>query len=61
MDLNVSFDLDRFVSGLSGNAGLLNVLDEEPPFVSYRYYDRYDSSTANSRGRFFFVSLKHAF
>jgi iron complex outermembrane receptor protein len=61
LDLTAGFDLGHWARGLSGNAGLLNVLDEEPPFVSYRYYDRYDSSTANSRGRYLFVSMKYAF
>ncbi len=62
VDLSVSGDLERVMQGLTAQLGLLNIFDKEPPFVNWeRFGKRYDSSTANSLGRYAFVSLKYAF
>lgn len=64
-DLNVAYDLTGAAPGLKVNGGILNLLDEEPPFVNawgrINGYRKYDPATANALGRFYFVGLKYAF
>lgn len=61
VDLNFGYDFGRRIEGLSMRAGLINVFDEEPPFSNWwRWSTRYDRSTANSLGRYLFVSFEYA-
>jgi hypothetical protein len=62
-DANLDYDLSRFVPRLQMSVGLLNITDEEPPFVeAYRnLFVIYDTGLSNSLGRLGFVSLKYRF
>ena len=62
-DLNFSVDLEESVKGLTMNAGILNVFDEEPPYVAgYRnLFVVYDPALSNSLGRAGFLGLKYQF
>ncbi len=62
VDFNFGYDFEKVLPGLTAQLGLLNAFDEEPPFVNWwRWGKRYDSSTANSLGRFAFVSMNYKF
>jgi outer membrane receptor protein involved in Fe transport len=41
--------------------GLNNVFGEEPPFVAAAFENGYDESTANIKGRTWYVALKKRF
>jgi outer membrane receptor protein involved in Fe transport len=41
--------------------GINNLLDEQPPFVAAAIENGYDESTANIRGRVWYVALKKRF
>jgi iron complex outermembrane receptor protein len=41
--------------------GMNNVFDEQPPFVAAAFEEGYDESTANAKGRTWYVSLKKRF
>jgi iron complex outermembrane recepter protein len=41
--------------------GMDNVFDEEPPFVAAAFENGYDESTANAKGRLWYVGIKHRF
>jgi outer membrane receptor protein involved in Fe transport len=41
--------------------GINNVLDEQPPFVAGAIGSNYDTSSANPKGRFWFVGVKKRF
>ncbi len=43
------------------SAGLLNITDEEPPFVAGAFENGYDESLATIRGRFWYLGLKKRF
>ncbi|MBL8270938.1 TonB-dependent receptor domain-containing protein, partial [Steroidobacter sp.] len=49
--------LGDLVRGTEVRVGVLNLTGEEPPFVNGAGVVRYDTSTAHSRGRTFFVGL----
>jgi iron complex outermembrane recepter protein len=62
-DFNLSFDLGRVVPGLTGNLGVLNVLNTPPPYVEgyYTTYLLYDPGLSNSLGRYGFLGVKYRF
>jgi iron complex outermembrane receptor protein len=62
-DFNLSFDLGRVVPGLSGNLGVLNILNTPPPYVEgyYTTYLIYDPGLSNSLGRYGFFGVKYRF
>lgn len=62
-DFNLSFDLGRVVPGLTGNLGILNVLNTPPPYVEgyYTTYLLYDPGLSNSLGRYGFFGVKYRF
>ena len=62
-DFNLSFDLSRFTQGLSGNLGILNIGNVQPPYVQgfYTTYLIYDPGLSNSLGRYGFLGLKYRF
>jgi iron complex outermembrane recepter protein len=62
-DFNLNFDLGRFVPGLTGNLGILNVLNTPPPYVEgyYTTYLLYDPGLSNSLGRYGFFGVKYHF
>ena len=41
--------------------GVLNVTDEQPPFVAAAFENGYDEQTANAKGRFWYVGVKKRF
>jgi iron complex outermembrane receptor protein len=41
--------------------GMNNVFDEQPPFVAAAFENGYDESTANPKGRFWYVGVKKKF
>jgi hypothetical protein len=62
-DFNLDANLSRFVAGLRGNLGILNIRSTPPPFVrgfgtTYFYYD---PGLSNSLGRLGFLGLKYRF
>lgn len=59
-DLQLVYDPSWDAFGLEApriRIGILNLTDKEPPFVNGAGYPRYDSSTANSRRRTYFISF----
>jgi iron complex outermembrane receptor protein len=62
-DFNLSFDLDRYVPGLSGSLGILNIFNAPPPYVEgfYTTYLLYDPGLSNSLGRYGFLGAKYHF
>jgi len=62
-DFNLQADLKRYVPGLSGSLGIINILNTPPPYVEgfYTTYLLYDPGLSNSNGRLGFVALKYKF
>jgi iron complex outermembrane receptor protein len=62
-DLNFKADLSRFVPGLSGTVGIINILNAPPPYVEgfYTTYLLYDPGLSNSNGRLGFIGVKYRF
>jgi hypothetical protein len=55
--------LKRFVPGLSGSVGVLNIFSAQPPYVQGfgETYVYYDPGLSNSLGRTAFIALKYHF
>jgi iron complex outermembrane receptor protein len=62
-DFNLNADLKRFVPGLSGSVGILNIFSAQPPYVQGfgETYVYYDPGLSNSLGRTAFIALKFHF
>jgi iron complex outermembrane recepter protein len=62
-DFNLNADLKRFVPGLSGSLGILNIFSTPPPYVQGfgETYVYYDPGLSNSLGRWAFIGLKYHF
>jgi iron complex outermembrane recepter protein len=62
-DFNVTADLNRYVKGLSGSLGILNIWGKQPPYVQGfgETYVYYDPGLSNSLGRTAFLGLKYQF
>jgi iron complex outermembrane recepter protein len=62
-DFNLDADLDRFVRGLSGSLGILNIWAKQPPYVQGfgETYVYYDPGLSNSLGRQAFIGFKYHF
>lgn len=62
-DFNLNADLSRFAHGLSGSLGILNIFNEQAPYVEgfFTTYLLYDPGLSNSLGRYGFISLKYRF
>jgi len=50
-----------WLNGTTLTLGLQNVFDSDPPFVAGSFENNYDESTADVRGRFWYVQLKKRF
>jgi iron complex outermembrane recepter protein len=62
-DFNLSADLSHQIPGLTANVGVLNIFNEQPPYVEgfFTTYLLYDPGLSNSLGRYAFVTLKYRF
>lgn len=62
-DANLNADLSNFIPGLKANVGVLNILNEEPPYVQgfRQLFVVYDPALSNSLGRLGFIELKYQF
>jgi len=47
-----------WLNGVTLTVGMNNVFDQDPPFVASSFENGYDESTADVKGRFYYVSLK---
>jgi iron complex outermembrane recepter protein len=50
-----------WLNGTTITVGMLNVFDQDPPFVAGAFENNYDESIANVRGRFWYVQVKKRF
>ena len=50
-----------WLNGTTITVGMNNVFDQPPPFVAGAFENGYDESTADTKGRFWFVELKKRF
>ena len=63
-DVRVGFDfadMPGYASGLRLNAGINNVLDEDPPFIAGEDNQSHDISTYDAIGRFYYMELAYKF
>jgi outer membrane receptor protein involved in Fe transport len=63
-DVRVGYDfadLPGYASGLRLNAGINNVLDEDPPFIAGEGNQSHDISTYDPIGRFYYAELAYKF
>jgi iron complex outermembrane receptor protein len=63
-DIRVGFDfadMPGYASGLRLNAGINNVLDEDPPFIAGEGNQSHDISTYDPVGRFYYAELAYKF
>jgi iron complex outermembrane receptor protein len=50
-----------FLNNVTITVGMDNVLDEQPPFVAASFENGFDQSTANNKGRLWYVGVKKRF
>jgi len=63
-DVRVGYDfadMPGYASGLRLNAGINNVLDEDPPFIEGEGNQSHDISTYDPVGRFYYMELAYKF
>jgi hypothetical protein len=62
-DFNLTADLHRYLKGLSGSLGILNIWAKQPPYVQGfgETYVYYDPGLSNSLGRLGFIGVKYKF
>jgi iron complex outermembrane receptor protein len=61
LDFETAFNAGAWTDGLSLRIGVLNVLDEEAPFALIGGQNGYDTSQADLRGRFGYLTLQKTF